>query len=95
MIDELSLNSDTRVTGPFWDGLAALVLPAIILMLARVLVFYLVTLLSRDNRNARGGLQKNLDLLCRLGEIERCVEDARCCRGSCSPNPLIVGCREV
>ena len=34
-------------------------------------------------------------MLYRLGEMERCCENARGCRGTSSPNPLIVGCREV
>ena len=56
--------------------------------------FYLCHLAIAANRNARA-VFKNLNLLCCLGEIERCVEDARCCRGSCSPNPPIVVRREV
>src|SRR5258707_8016013 len=53
-------------------------------------LFQGITLPRCHHLGARRGSTRGSDLLWRLGKMERRYESARGCRGSSSPNPLII-----
>jgi hypothetical protein len=101
MIDELSINSHARVTGPFWENRTgrtrSLHFPAatiLALVAFEVLAACCCGTVAKRRLIFQPG-KRGSDLLRCLDEMKRRYESARGCRGSSSLNPLIVVRREV